>query len=76
MLKNIGGLSSLPLPVTFPSRARKVCVGLTTLPRKNYHVNETISNSHTSNSNRPVGVHETRTVGTDAQFTENMNGER
>ena len=34
VLKNTGGLTSLPLPVTFPSRARKVCVGLTTLPRK------------------------------------------
>ena len=33
VLKNTGGLTSLPLPVTFPSRARKVCVRLTTLPR-------------------------------------------
>ncbi len=32
--KNTGGLTSLPLQVTFLSRARKVCVGLTTLPRK------------------------------------------
>ena len=34
VLKNTVGLTSLPLPVTFPSRARKLCEGLTTLPRK------------------------------------------
>ncbi len=45
---------------------------LTTLPIKIFVQETTHEISHTNISNRPRGVHETRTAGTDAQFTENM----